>query len=61
VMLSRAAAADMYPPERRAKGIALVLFGAAFGAILEGVMNFGSETIVSRHVYSKTIPKRRFR
>jgi MFS family permease len=34
VMLSRAAAADMYPPERRAKGIALVLFGAAFGAIL---------------------------
>jgi transposase len=24
-------------------------------------MNFGSETIVSRHVYSKTIPKRRFR
>jgi MFS family permease len=34
VMLSRAAAADMYPPERRAKGIALALFGAAFGAIL---------------------------
>ena len=34
VMLSRAAAADMYPPERRAKGIALVLFGAVFGALL---------------------------
>lgn len=34
VMLSRAAAADMYPPERRAQGIALVLFGAAFGALL---------------------------
>jgi MFS family permease len=34
VMLSRAAAADMYPPERRARGIALVLFGAVFGAIL---------------------------
>ena len=34
VMLSRAAAADMYQPERRARGIALVLFGAAFGAIL---------------------------
>jgi MFS family permease len=34
VMLSRAAAADMYPPERRARGIALVLFGAAFGALL---------------------------
>ena len=27
---------------------------------IEGVMNFGSETIVSWHVYSKTIPKRRF-
>jgi MFS family permease len=34
VMLSRAAAADMYPPEHRARGIALVLFGAVFGALL---------------------------
>jgi MFS family permease len=34
VMLSRAAAADMYPPEGRARGIALVLFGAVFGALL---------------------------
>jgi MFS family permease len=34
VMLSRAAAADMYPPERRARGIALILFGAVFGALL---------------------------
>ena len=34
VMLSRAAAADMYPPERRGRGIALVLFGAVFGALL---------------------------
>jgi MFS family permease len=34
VMLSRVAAADMYPPERRARGIALVLFGAVFGALL---------------------------
>jgi len=34
VHLSRAAAGDMYPPERRARGIALVLFGAVFGAIL---------------------------
>jgi MFS family permease len=33
-MLARAAAGDMYPPERRARGIALVLFGAVFGAIL---------------------------
>jgi len=34
VMLSRAAAADMYPAERRAEGIGLVLFGAVFGAVL---------------------------
>lgn len=34
VMLSRAAAADMYGADRRAQGIALVLFGAVFGAVL---------------------------
>jgi MFS family permease len=34
VKLSPAAAADMYPPERRARAIALVLFGAVFGAVL---------------------------
>ena len=33
-LLTRAAAGDMYPPERRARGISLVLFGAVFGAIL---------------------------
>ena len=33
-LLSRTAAGDMYPTERRARGIALVLFGAVFGAIL---------------------------
>jgi MFS family permease len=33
-LLARAAAGDMYPPERRARGIALVLFGTVFGAIL---------------------------
>jgi MFS family permease len=32
--LARTAAGDMYPPERRARGIAWVLFGAVFGAIL---------------------------
>ena len=32
--LIRTAGGDMYPPERRARGIALVLFGAVFGAIL---------------------------
>jgi MFS family permease len=33
-LLMRTAAGDMYPPERRARGIAWVLFGAVFGAIL---------------------------
>ena len=33
-LLARIAAGDMYPPERRARGIALVLFGAVFGAVL---------------------------
>lgn len=33
-LLSRTAAGDMYPPERRARGIAYVLFGSVFGAIL---------------------------
>jgi MFS family permease len=33
-LLIRTAAGDMYPPERRARGIALVLFGSVFGAIL---------------------------
>ena len=33
-LLLRTAAGDMYPPERRARGISYVLFGAVFGAIL---------------------------
>ena len=33
-LLTRTAAGDMYPPERRARGIAYVLFGSVFGAIL---------------------------
>ena len=32
-LLIRTAAGDMYPPERRARGISLVLFGAVFGGI----------------------------
>jgi MFS family permease len=32
-LLIRTAAGDMYPPERRARGISYVLFGAVFGAI----------------------------
>lgn len=31
--LARVAGADMHPPERRARGISLILVGAAFGAI----------------------------
>ncbi len=38
VMLSRAAAADMVAPERRAHAISLVLFGAVFGALLGPVV-----------------------
>jgi len=34
VLLARAAAADMYPPERRARGISYVLSGSLFGAVL---------------------------
>ena len=34
VLLARAAAADMVPPERRPRQISLVLFGAVAGAIL---------------------------
>lgn len=34
VLLSRAAAADMFPSERRPRAIAQVLFGAVFGALL---------------------------
>ncbi len=34
VNLSRTAAADMFPPERRARGVSLIIFGAVFGAAL---------------------------
>jgi MFS family permease len=40
VLLSRAAAAEMFPPKRRARGMSLVLFGAASGAIW-GPLVFG--------------------
>jgi len=33
-LLVRTAAGDMYPPERRARGISFVLFGSVFGAVL---------------------------
>ena len=34
VLLARTAAADMYPPEQKARAISYVLFGALFGAAL---------------------------
>ena len=34
ILLARAAGADMYPPERRARGISYVLSGSLFGAAL---------------------------
>jgi MFS family permease len=34
VLLARTAAADMYPPDRKARAISYVLFGALFGAAL---------------------------
>ena len=40
ILLSRAAAAEMYPPEHRARGMSLVLFGAVSGAIW-GPLVFG--------------------
>jgi MFS family permease len=40
VLLSRAAAAEMFPAARRARGMSFVLFGAVFGAIL-GPLVFG--------------------
>lgn len=39
-LLLRTAAGDMYPPQRRARGISYVLFGSVFGALL-GPMVFG--------------------
>jgi len=39
-LLIRTAAGDLYPPERRARGISYVLFGSVFGALL-GPVVFG--------------------
>jgi MFS family permease len=40
VLLSRAAAAEMFPPEKRARGMSYVLFGSVIGAVL-GPFVFG--------------------
>jgi MFS family permease len=52
VRLSPTAAADMYPPERRATGIGLVLLGAVFGAVLGPLVFvplFANEGAVGSH------------
>jgi len=51
-LLIRTAAGDMYPPERRARGISLVLFGAVFGAVL-GPAVFGP-LFSGKHVSADT-------
>jgi MFS family permease len=54
VILSRAAGADMYPPDLRARGISLVLFGAVFGAAL-GPLVFRPLFGDKHHVDSSTL------
>jgi MFS family permease len=55
-LLIRTAAGDMYPPERRARGISYVLFGSVFGAIL-GPAVFGP-LFAGRHLdaHALTVP-----
>jgi MFS family permease len=52
-LLIRTAAGDMYPPERRARGIAMVLFGSVFGAIL-GPAVFGP-LFAGRHLMADAL------
>jgi MFS family permease len=53
VLLSRTAAAEMFPPERRARGVSLVLFGAVFGALL-GPLVFGP-LFAGKHLDSEAL------
>ena len=53
-LLIRTAAGDMYPPERRARGISLVLFGSVFGAIL-------GPAVLGRSSPTRTWPRARSR
>ena len=53
VLLSRTAAAEMFPPLRRARGVSLVLFGAVFGALM-GPLVFGP-LFAGRHLDSESL------
>lgn len=53
VQLSRAAAAEMFPPEHRARGMSLVLFGAVSGAIWGPVLFgplFGDRALIAHEL-----------
>ena len=50
VLLARAAAADMVPPERRPRQISLVLFGAVAGAALGP---FVFSPLFARHAHGR--------
>ncbi len=53
VQLSRAAAAEMFPPEHRARGMSFVLFGAVSGAIWGPVLFgplFGNRALVAHEL-----------
>src|SRR5205085_4867172 len=55
-LLIRTAAGDMYPPERRARGIAYVLFGSVFGAILGPAVFSPLFAGKHLHVHALTLP-----
>jgi MFS family permease len=55
-LLIRTAAGDMYPPERRARGIAYVLFGAVFGGILGPAVFSPLFAGKHLHVHELTLP-----
>src|SRR5437588_4931970 len=55
-LLIRTAAGDMYPPERRARGISYVLFGSVFGAILGPMVFSPMFAGKSLEAHSLTVP-----
>jgi MFS family permease len=56
VLLSRAAAAEMFPPERRARGMSIVLFAVVSGAVW-GPLVFGPMFAGRRHTADQlTVP-----